>query len=253
MNDEHDNETGDAENMIAEAIDAAEDIADPLDGLVARSAADPGAAFTPEVLERLAALKKDDRAAFEALRCAAQEGGLPRHRARRGHRRGKRGYWRARTDAGRHPDRPRADRRTVPRAGRHRLRRSRHQRPSRDLANPSKGLPPLAGAPLLRGDRRRAEFGGAAIGAERDRGQGAFRCAGARRPCPRRRAGRQALPRSLRRDMAGGRDRRHWLAGDRQSAGPLPPRLRACSLYRSRQRGGSIDALRSFPQRQVRR
>jgi hypothetical protein len=30
--------------------------------------ADPGAAFVPEVLERLAALKKEDRAAFELLR-----------------------------------------------------------------------------------------------------------------------------------------------------------------------------------------
>ncbi|MGB8898219.1 MAG: hypothetical protein WCC90_02700, partial [Methylocella sp.] len=56
------------ENPIADAIDAAEDIRDPLDGLVARTAADPGAPFAPEALERLAALKKDDRAAFEALR-----------------------------------------------------------------------------------------------------------------------------------------------------------------------------------------
>ena len=52
------------ENPIADAIDAAEDIRDPLDGLVERTAADPGAPFAPEV----AALKKDDRAAFEALR-----------------------------------------------------------------------------------------------------------------------------------------------------------------------------------------
>jgi hypothetical protein len=56
------------ENPIADAIDAAEDIRDPLDGLVERTAADPGAPFAPEALERLAALKKDDRAAFEALR-----------------------------------------------------------------------------------------------------------------------------------------------------------------------------------------
>ena len=41
---------------------------DPLDGLVERSASHPGAAFTPEVLERLAALKKENRAAFEMLR-----------------------------------------------------------------------------------------------------------------------------------------------------------------------------------------
>ena len=40
----------------------------PLKGLVERVVADPGAAFVPEVLERLAALKKEDRAAFELLR-----------------------------------------------------------------------------------------------------------------------------------------------------------------------------------------
>ena len=56
------------ENLIAAVIDAAEDIRDPLDRLVERTAADPGAPFAPEALERLAALKKDDRAAFEALR-----------------------------------------------------------------------------------------------------------------------------------------------------------------------------------------
>jgi hypothetical protein len=56
------------ENLIATAIDAAEDIRDPLDGLVERTATDPGAPFVPEALERLAALKKDDRAAFEVLR-----------------------------------------------------------------------------------------------------------------------------------------------------------------------------------------
>jgi len=59
---------GEPENLIAAAIDAAEDIRDPLDGLVEKTAADPGAPFAHEALERLAALKKDDRAAFEALR-----------------------------------------------------------------------------------------------------------------------------------------------------------------------------------------
>jgi hypothetical protein len=56
------------ENLITATIDAAEDIHDPLDGLVEKTATDPGAPFAPEALERLAALKKDDRAAFEALR-----------------------------------------------------------------------------------------------------------------------------------------------------------------------------------------
>jgi hypothetical protein len=57
-----------AANTIVEAIGAAEDISDPLEGLVEKCAVDPGAAFTPNVLQRLAQLKKDDRAAFEALR-----------------------------------------------------------------------------------------------------------------------------------------------------------------------------------------
>jgi len=62
-------------NPIAEAIGAAEDIPDPLDGLVERTANDPGAAFAPEVLERLATLKKEDRAAFEVLRSRLKNAG----------------------------------------------------------------------------------------------------------------------------------------------------------------------------------
>ncbi len=75
MNDDQGNETTEAENLIAQAIDAAEDISDPLDGLVEKSAADPSAAFSPEVLARLAVLKKDDRAAFESLRVRLKETG----------------------------------------------------------------------------------------------------------------------------------------------------------------------------------
>ena len=71
--------TGDSEEIEAgssvAAIDEAEDIVDPLDGLADRAAADPGAPFTPEVLERLSALKKDDRAAFEALRAQLKKAG----------------------------------------------------------------------------------------------------------------------------------------------------------------------------------
>jgi hypothetical protein len=66
---------GDPENLIAAAIDAAEDIRDPLDGLVERIATDPGAPFAPDVLVRLVALKKDDRAAFEALRAHLRSAG----------------------------------------------------------------------------------------------------------------------------------------------------------------------------------
>jgi hypothetical protein len=57
-----------AANPILEAIGAAEDVPDPLEGLVEKCAVDPGAAFTPNVLQRLVELKKDDSAAFEALR-----------------------------------------------------------------------------------------------------------------------------------------------------------------------------------------
>ena len=60
-------------NPITDAIDAAEVIADPLEGLAERTAADPGAPFMPDSLEALAALKADSRAAFEALRAQAQE------------------------------------------------------------------------------------------------------------------------------------------------------------------------------------
>ena len=72
MTDEIENEDL---NPILDAIIAAEEIPDPLDGLVEKSASDPGAAFTPEVLERLAALKKENRAAFEALRARLKKAG----------------------------------------------------------------------------------------------------------------------------------------------------------------------------------
>ena len=62
---------------ILDAIEAAEEVTDPLEGLAERSTEDPGAAFTPEALKGLSALKKVDRAAFEALRDSAQESGLP--------------------------------------------------------------------------------------------------------------------------------------------------------------------------------
>jgi hypothetical protein len=53
--------------LIVAAIDAAEELRDPLDGLVEKTAKDPGAPFEPDVLERRARLKKDDRGAFEEL------------------------------------------------------------------------------------------------------------------------------------------------------------------------------------------
>ena len=70
-----DNEHNTAEETITEAIDGAEEVRDPLEGLVEKTKIDPGAPFTPEVLERLAALKKNDRAAFEKLRAQLKAAG----------------------------------------------------------------------------------------------------------------------------------------------------------------------------------
>ena len=61
--------------LVADAIEAAEEIPDPLAGLAEKTAVDPGAPFMPEVLEALAALKADGRAAFEALRSQLKKAG----------------------------------------------------------------------------------------------------------------------------------------------------------------------------------
>ncbi|MBL8666333.1 MAG: hypothetical protein JNM48_02590 [Rhodospirillales bacterium] len=58
----------DLERLVSAAIADAEEMRDPLEDLVNRVAEDPGAAFTPEVLQALAELKKQNRAAFETLR-----------------------------------------------------------------------------------------------------------------------------------------------------------------------------------------
>lgn len=62
-------------DAICAAIDAAEEVHDLLEGLVERTTADAGAAFAPDVLERLAALKLNDRPAFEALRAQLKKAG----------------------------------------------------------------------------------------------------------------------------------------------------------------------------------
>ena len=67
--------TGGTENDINAAINGAEVMCDPLDGLVERASSDPGAPFLPEVLAHLGALKKEDRAAFEALRAKLKRAG----------------------------------------------------------------------------------------------------------------------------------------------------------------------------------
>src|SRR5208282_2491959 len=60
---------------ICAAIAAAEEVRDPLEKLCERAAADPGAAFAPEVVERLVVLKRDDQAAFERLRAQLKKAG----------------------------------------------------------------------------------------------------------------------------------------------------------------------------------
>lgn len=63
------------ESLIRDAIEAAEAVPDPLAMLVEQTAIDPGAPFTPEALEALAALKRGNRAAFEALRAQLKKAG----------------------------------------------------------------------------------------------------------------------------------------------------------------------------------
>ena len=72
MCDEHENE---AENLISAAIDTAEVVRNPLEGLVERTKTDPGAAFVPPVVERLVLLKKENRAEFEVLRAELKTAG----------------------------------------------------------------------------------------------------------------------------------------------------------------------------------
>ncbi|HRD87317.1 MAG TPA: hypothetical protein PK752_03515 [Accumulibacter sp.] len=62
-------------SLILDAIEAAEAIPDPLAGLVEQTATDPGAPFERQALEALAALKQDNRAAFEALRAQLKKAG----------------------------------------------------------------------------------------------------------------------------------------------------------------------------------
>jgi hypothetical protein len=56
------------QKAIALIIADAEEIHNPLDGLVQRTAEDAGASFVPKVLEELIALKKENASAFESLR-----------------------------------------------------------------------------------------------------------------------------------------------------------------------------------------
>ena len=67
--------TNASEDMICAAVDSAEEPRDPLDDLLARTEADPGAPFAPDVLEALVALRREDRARFESLRAQLKRAG----------------------------------------------------------------------------------------------------------------------------------------------------------------------------------
>lgn len=67
--------THEPENLILDAIEAAEAISDPLAGLAEQTATDPGAPFKPQALEALAELRQNDRPAFEALRAQLKKAG----------------------------------------------------------------------------------------------------------------------------------------------------------------------------------
>lgn len=60
---------------ILAAVQAAEEVRDPLEGLIESVAADPGAAFALEVLDRLSMLRREHRAAFETLRARLKTAG----------------------------------------------------------------------------------------------------------------------------------------------------------------------------------
>jgi hypothetical protein len=70
-------------SLIAAVVDAAEQLREPLEGLVEKTTTDPGAPFAPDVLRRLAALKTEDRAAFEALRAHLKKAGAACRRSTR--------------------------------------------------------------------------------------------------------------------------------------------------------------------------
>ena len=185
------------EQLIADAINGAEEITDPLAGLVEKTAVDPGAPLEPEALEALTALKQDNPAAFEAQRAElkkarcrvtalddaiSKENGTP---SGRGPTQADILIGLAQTAELFHTsDAPALSTSTstvIARPGRSALRAF------------------AAGSPGdSQGNRRCAQFGGHAIGAQRNRGEGTFRCAETAGPYPRWWARRPALSRSLR-------------------------------------------------------
>ena len=63
------------EDRIRDAVDSAEEVPGPLDGLPARTEVDPGTPFAPEVLQALLSLRQEDRARFEGLRAQLKRAG----------------------------------------------------------------------------------------------------------------------------------------------------------------------------------
>lgn len=64
-----------SEDPVRDAINDAEEISDPLDELVEKTTSDPGAPFAPEILLKLAKLRKEKRAEFEKLRAELKKVG----------------------------------------------------------------------------------------------------------------------------------------------------------------------------------
>ena len=164
----------DDENPVAAAIAAAEEIPDPLDGLIERTADDPGAPFVPEVLERISAMKKEDRAAFELLRAKLKKAGCHVTALDEA-------IVQKNGDGGRRPTQ--ADI-LIDLSGTAELFHTADGTAFADLdingspgnlARSHQGVQAVAGAAILRGDGWCSKFGGASIGPERGRGEGSFR------------------------------------------------------------------------------
>ncbi|MBZ0254143.1 MAG: hypothetical protein K8I02_12455 [Candidatus Methylomirabilis sp.] len=68
--------SAETERRIASAIDDAQEFVDPLEELAGRAAADPGAPFAPETLAALAALKRENQAAYETMRARLKQAGV---------------------------------------------------------------------------------------------------------------------------------------------------------------------------------
>ncbi len=214
------------ESLILDAIEAAEAVPDPLAGLVEQTATDPGAPFMPEALGALAALKQDNRAAFEALRSQLKKAGcrvtaLDDAIAEENGDQGGRGPTQADL--------------LIDLAQSVALFHTPDGSGYADLdINGHRETWPIRAKGFRRWLARRffEETGGAPSS---EALQSALNVIEAKAhfdapervgPYPCRRARRAALSRPRRRDMARGRDRRHRLARHRQSAGSFPPRFR---------------------------